>query len=116
MNDRYLLGGVFVLSLFAGAAAADLIEAIRWRRAARLLVAASFVYALLYAASINVMMNLDARLAATAWVAAATDARSAVGLVGGRSYLPRIEPPAHVDHRRRRRSTRCGRRRLTCWC
>ena len=95
VNDRYLLGGVFVLSLFAGAAAADLIAATARRRAARLLVAASFVYALLYAASINVMMNLDARNAATAWVAASTGARSVVGLVG-RSYMPHIEPPAHV--------------------
>jgi hypothetical protein len=95
VNDRYLLGGVFVLSLVAGAAAADLIEAASRRRAARLLVAASFVYALLYAASINVMMNLDARHAVSAWVAASTGARSVVGLVG-RSYMPRIEPPAQV--------------------
>ena len=95
VNDRYLLGGVFVLALFAGAAAADLIEAASRRRAARLLVAASFVYALLYAASINVMMNLDARHAVTAWVAASTGERSVVGLVG-RSYMPRIEPPAKV--------------------
>ena len=94
VNDRYLLGGVFVLSLFAGAGAADLIGVIRGRRAAMLLVAASYVHALLYAASINVMMTMDARLAATAWVAASTDARSVVGLVGGRSYLPHIKPPA----------------------
>ena len=95
VNDRYLLGGAFVLSLFAGAAAADLIAAGSRRRAARLLVAASFVYALLYAASINVMMNLDARNAVTAWVAASAGAQSVVGLVG-RSYMPRIEPPAQA--------------------
>jgi hypothetical protein len=95
VNDRYLFGGVFVLALFAGAACADAFGAIRWRRAARLAAAAAFVYALLYASSINVMMSLDARRAVKAWVAARTGARSLVGLVG-RSYLPRIEPPARV--------------------
>jgi hypothetical protein len=95
VNDRYLFGGVFVLALFAGAAASDLIGAVRWRRAAMPLAAASFVYALLYAASINVMMNLDARRAATAWVAASTGAQSVVGLVG-RNYMPAIDPPARV--------------------
>jgi hypothetical protein len=95
VNDRYLFGGVFVLALFAGAACADAFGAVRWRRAARLAAAAAFVYALLYASSINVMMSLDARRAVKAWVAARTGARSLVGLVG-RSYLPRIEPPARV--------------------
>ena len=96
VNDRYLFGGIFVLALFAGAACADAFDAFRWRLTPRLLVAASFVYALLYAASINVMMNLDARHAVTSWVYASTDARSVVGLVGGRAYMPRIAPPAQV--------------------
>jgi hypothetical protein len=52
-------------------------------------------YALLYASSINVMMSLDARRAVKAWVAGSTDARSVVGLIG-RSYMPRIDPPALV--------------------
>ena len=95
VNDRYLFGGIFVLALFAGAACADAFDAVRWRLTPRLIVAASFVYALLYAASINVMMSMDARLTATAWVTASTDARSVVGLIG-RSYMPAIEGPAQV--------------------
>jgi len=96
VNDRYLFGGIFVLALFAGAACADAFDAFRRRATARLAVAASFVYALFYAASINVMMNLDARRAVTSWVSASTDARVVVGLVGGRTYMPRIAPPAQV--------------------
>jgi len=95
VNDRYLLGGIFVLALFAGAACADLLGAIRRRRAARLAVAGACVYALLYASSINVMMSLDARRAVKAWVAASADARMVVGMLG-RSYMPRLEPPART--------------------
>jgi hypothetical protein len=95
VNDRYLFGGVFVLALFAGAAAGDALGAVRWRAAARAAAAGAFVYALLYAASINVMMSLDARRAVKAWVAAAAGVRPVVGIVG-RSYMPRIDPPARV--------------------
>jgi len=95
VNDRYLLGGIFVLALFAGAACADLLGAARRRAAAALAVGAVFVHALLYASSINVMMSLDARRAVKAWVAASADAGSVVGLIG-RSYMPRIGPPARV--------------------
>ena len=95
VNDRYLFGGVFVLSLFAGAACADALGAVRWRRASTFAAAAAFTYALLYASSINVMMSLDARRAVKAWVAGSTDAQSVVGLIG-RSYMPRIDPPARV--------------------
>lgn len=95
VNDRYLFGGVFVLSLFAGAACADALGAVRWRRASAFAAAAALTYALLYASSINVMMSLDARRAVKAWVSGSTDAQSVVGLVG-RSYMPRIDPPARV--------------------
>jgi hypothetical protein len=95
VNDRYLLGGIFVLALFAGAAAADAFGAARWRPAGRLAVAVSLVYALLYASSINVMMSLDARRAVKAWIAASTNAQSVVAVVG-RSYMPRIGPPARM--------------------
>jgi hypothetical protein len=95
VNDRYLLGGIFVMALFAGAAGADALGAVRWRTAARVGAASAFIYALAYASSINVMMSLDARRAVKGWVAAATGEESVVGLVG-RSYMPRIEPPARV--------------------
>jgi hypothetical protein len=95
VNDRYLFGGIFVLALFAGAACADALGAVRWPAVTRLAAAAAFIYALAYASSINVMMSLDARRAVKGWVAAATGEQSVVGLVG-RSYMPRIEPPARV--------------------
>ena len=94
VNDRYLFGGIFVLALFAGAAAADLLGAARRRVLAAAGVAA-FIHALLYASSINVMMSLDARRALKAWVADATPAGAVVALVG-RSYMPRIGPPARA--------------------
>jgi 4-amino-4-deoxy-L-arabinose transferase-like glycosyltransferase len=95
VNDRYLFGGVFVLALFAGAAIADVLEASRWRPLARSIAAASCVYALLYAASIDVMMSLDARHATRRWVAANSGAETAVALVGG-DYMPVVDPPART--------------------
>jgi len=93
--DRFLLGGIFVFALFAGAACADLLEAGRWRRVRMFAVAGSFVYALLYASSINVMMNLDARKAARSWVYAHASEDTTVAVVG-RSYMPYLGPPPKV--------------------
>jgi len=93
VNDRYLFGGVFVLALFAAAACADLMGASRRRPVARLAVAAACVYSLLYAASINVMMTLDARHAVRAWIADSVREHGTVALVGG-PYLPAVPPPA----------------------
>ena len=94
VNDRYLLGGAFVLALFAGAALADLLDARRWRRAAWFAVAGSIAYSLLYAASINVMMNVDARHAARRWVYAHAGPDTTVGRVG--DYLPYLDAPVRV--------------------
>jgi len=94
VNDRYLFGGVFVLALFAGSAWADLLEARVCRRVAWCVVAGSMIYSLLYAASINVMMNLDARHAARRWVYAHAVSGTTVWLVG--SYQPALNPPARV--------------------
>ncbi len=93
VNDRYLFGGIFVLTLFAAAACADVMGASRRRPLARFAVAAACVYSLLYAASINVMATLDSRHAVRAWLAAHTRQGSVVALVGG-PYLPAVPPPA----------------------
>lgn len=95
VNDRYLFGGIFVLALFVGAACADLLEAGRWRRVRMFAVAGSFVYALLYASSINVMMSLDARKAARSWVYAHASGDTTVAVVG-RSYMPYLGLPPNV--------------------
>jgi len=93
--DRFLLGGIFVFALFGGAVCADLLEAGRWRRVRRFAVAGSFLYAPLYASSINVMMNLDARKAARSWVYAHASEDTTVAVIG-RSYMPYLGQPPKV--------------------
>src|SRR5262249_46144748 len=61
VTDRYQLGGTFVLALFAGAGCADLVETARGGPLGRLAVALVLGFSLLNAASIHVMMHLDAR-------------------------------------------------------
>jgi hypothetical protein len=89
--DRYLFGGIFVLSLFAGSAFAELVEAERWRAVVRTAIAASLGYSLAAAASINVMMTLDARYAARRWLEARAVDGARVALIG--SYLPALGHP-----------------------
>lgn len=91
VNDRYLFGGVFVLALFAGAAASDLWDARRWRVAARAAVCLSLAWSFLYAASVNAMMTRDARAAARAWIVARSGIETVVGAVGW--YVPYLAPP-----------------------
>jgi len=92
--DRYVFGGVFVLALFAGAALGDLIGATRWHGTARAVAAAAVVISLPYAASINVMMDADARNAARAFVRGKTAGDEVVGLVG--RYTPHMAPPLRM--------------------
>ncbi|HNV02264.1 MAG TPA: glycosyltransferase family 39 protein [Vicinamibacterales bacterium] len=93
VNDRYLFGGIFVLALFAASACADLLAAVRRQPLPRLVAGGACAYSLLYAASINVAMTLDARHAARKWLAARAGAGSVVALVGG-PYQPAVPPPA----------------------
>ncbi len=86
VNDRYLFGGVFVLALFAGSALGDLMDNRRWPRAGLVTAAGALVYTLLYAASIDVMMNLDSRNTARRWLLARATDGAIVGIIGG--YMP----------------------------
>lgn len=92
--DRYLFTGVFVLALFAGSALGDI-----WggtgRRWARVSAAATLLVTLPYAASINPMMNADARKTARAAVVDATTSDETVGLVG--RYVPVIPLPLRTS-------------------
>jgi hypothetical protein len=89
--DRFMLPASFVLAFFGGAMAAGLTDpARRWPRARRALACGIFAYSLLYAASIDVTLNLDARYAAERWMAAHIGPDDLVGAVGVRAYLPRV--------------------------
>lgn len=98
VNDRYLFPGVFVMALFAGAAIADLVDSGRGRRLARGVAAVAVGYSLLHAASVNVMMDLDARDDASAWLAREAPAGAPVALIGG--YEPSVFPPLRASHPR----------------
>jgi hypothetical protein len=89
VNDRYQLGGIVALTFFAAAAAGDLLDVRRWRRATGLVVAAAVIVAALYACSVNVMKTRDARKAAARWLVEHAD-RETVATTGG--YLPRLDP------------------------
>jgi hypothetical protein len=88
--DRFLMGMVFVLALFAGGWIDGALRAgaaaIRWRVAAVAAFAAVFVW---YGASIDLMMALESRYAAERWLK--PRAREGwIGLVGFAPYLPRV--------------------------
>jgi hypothetical protein len=87
--DRYVFGGVFVLALFAGAAVDDLLARSSRRVLGRAMVAAALAYALLRSASINVLMDLDARESARQWISATQAGGATAGMVG--AYLPRLD-------------------------
>jgi hypothetical protein len=91
VNDRYLMGGMFVLALFAGSAAADLMAARRWATGAITVVAGILVYSALNAASIDAMMVLDSREVTRDWVRTHAGGGARVGMLG--SYLPYLGPP-----------------------
>ena len=91
VNDRYLLGGLFVAALFAGSAASDLLALRRWRAVGLAAVAGALLYSALHAASIDLMMVADGRHAVREWVQAHAPAGAQVGVIG--SYLPAIRPP-----------------------
>lgn len=88
VNDRYLLPGLVVLALFAGAALADLVGARRRRGVAWAVVLGALGYSALHAASINVMMGDDARYATRDWVVRQLPEGARIGLVG--IYVPRF--------------------------
>lgn len=90
-NDRYQLGGVFVLALFAGAAAADLLKTRRWHLGAVGLVAAVLLYSALRAVSMDVMMVRDSRYEVRRWLLSHAPEGARVGMVG--NYLPYLPYP-----------------------
>jgi hypothetical protein len=94
--DRFLLGVVAVLAVFAGVAAAYL-----WRMPRRVigrgLVLAVVLYSLSYAGSIDVMLTRDGRYAAEAWMSRNIPPDMPVGMLAPTLYAPRVGARQRVD-------------------
>lgn len=91
---RFVLPIVFVLTIFAGLAAARLWDSRRaWARSG---VAAAIAYTLAYGASMDLGLVLDSRYAAEKWLAAHLAPETVVGTDGALSYLPRLPPGVRV--------------------
>lgn len=91
--DRYLLPVCVIEALFGGFALDRLLAALRgpsraWRQA---LVAGAFVYTLLYAATVDVLMIRDSRYAAERWLRARVHGGDSVGIVFPTRVLPRLD-------------------------
>lgn len=89
-HDRFLFGGVFVAALFAGSMLADLLDQVRMRLAGRVVVAGILGYSLLSAASVNAMMDVEARNTTRKWVEDRANEGDRVGLIGW--YMPTLGP------------------------
>jgi hypothetical protein len=89
-HDRFLFGGMFVAALFAGSILADLLDHVRMRRVGRAAVAGILVYSLLSAASVNAMMDVEARKATRRWLEDHANEGDRIGLIGW--YMPALGP------------------------
>ena len=94
--DRFLLGVMAILAVFAGVACAWL-----WRSPRRVLgrglVAAGVLYSLSYAVSIDVMLTRDARYTAEAWMDSHVPRDEPVGLLAPIQYLPRLRERPRLE-------------------
>ncbi len=89
--DRFLLGVIIPLALVGGRSAGLLLaRSDRFRWLARTGVAAAFGYALITAASLDIMMSVDSRYAAESWLRDHLAAGGRVGWFGHVMYLPRV--------------------------
>jgi hypothetical protein len=87
--DRFLLGVMAILAVFAGVACGQLWRAPR-RVLGRGLVLVAVLYSLSYAGSINVMLTRDARYAAEAWMDRNIPVDTPVGMLAPLMYAPRL--------------------------
>ena len=94
--DRFFLGVMAILAVFAGVACAHL-----WRTPRRVLgrglILLAMLYSLSYAGSINVMLNRDARYAAEDWMSKNIPVDMPVGMLVPSLYAPRISARPRVE-------------------
>ena len=89
--DRFVIPMCFVLAIFGGYTLDRLLSlpapSRRWATAA---LGAAFLYTLLYAGTVDVLMIGDSRYAAERWMRARVSRNDIVGVSGLREYLPRL--------------------------
>jgi hypothetical protein len=94
--DRFFLGVMAILAVFAGVACAHL-----WRTPRRVLgrglILLAMLYSLSYAGSINVMLNRDARYAAEDWMSKNIPVDMPVGMLVPSLYAPRVGARPRVE-------------------
>jgi hypothetical protein len=92
--DRFVLPMCFVLAIFGGLACDRLLALgvrCRYQVPSRAAIAGAFVYTLLYAATVDVLMIEDSRYAVERWMREHVRPRDLVAISGLHEYLPRIE-------------------------
>ena len=94
--DRFLLGVMAILAVFAGVACAQLWHGPR-RVLGRGLILLAMLYSLSYAGSINVMLHRDARYAAEDWMSKNIRVDMPVGMLAPSLYAPRVGARPRVE-------------------
>ncbi len=89
--DRYLLPVAVLLAFFGGRVLGMVTEeGVRWLRVRQVAVAAGFVYALLYAASVDTRLLADSRYYVEDWVTAHAAKPLSVAAIGRKKHIPRF--------------------------
>jgi hypothetical protein len=90
--DRFNISLCIVLSFFGGKALSDAFAVgQKFFRARILAVAVLFLYAILYTASVDILMVKDSRYHAEQWMAVNIPKDAVIGVVGLLEYCPRLE-------------------------
>jgi hypothetical protein len=90
--DRYLLPVAVILAFFGGRALGLLTRpGVRWLRLRQVAVAAGFVYALLYASSVDARLLADSRYYVEDWIQKNAPRPLSVAAVGRKKHIPRFQ-------------------------
>jgi hypothetical protein len=94
--DRFLIGVCIPLAILGGRFVAMLLAPRRFAPLRQVVVAAAFAYSLLAAVSIDLMMTVDARFSAEAWLRSHVRDDVRIGWFGHGMYMPRLDYAAAV--------------------
>jgi len=100
-TDRYNLPICIILSFFGGALIADqLSPGTRLLKTKSAVVAAVFVFSVLYSLSVDILMIKDSRYAIERWLKSNASPQAVIGEAGPMEYLPRLAGFSVVGLRR----------------